>query len=82
MIYSNEIKFTQSPDFKLGEYLYMGMGMCNGHSVCISVAYKIDYCAKKANQFVEASGGQITFDKINKIKVGELAKCDELILKK
>jgi hypothetical protein len=50
----------------------MGMGCVNGHRVCMSVAYKIDYCFKKAIQFERASQGLVKFDKINKVKVGEL----------
>ena len=57
---------------KLGEYIYMGMGVINGHRVCISVAYKIDYCVKKAIQFEKALGGMVIFDKVNKVRVGEL----------
>ncbi len=57
---------------KLGEYIYMGMGVINGRRVCISVAYKIDYCVKKAIQFEKARGGMVIFDKVNKARVGEL----------
>ena len=63
----------------------MGMGNCNGHKVCMSVAYKLDYAVKKALQFENAStfrastskisNGSIAFvkfEKVNKVKVGEL----------
>lgn len=56
---------------KLGEYIYMGMGKVNGHRVCMSVAYNLDYCVKKAIQFEKASSNLVKFDKVNKIKVGE-----------
>ena len=69
----------QSGNFNLGEYLYMGMGMANGHRVCISVAYKIDYCIKKAKQFV-AADRNVTFTHINKIKVGELKECEKFMM--
>lgn len=57
---------------KLGEYIYMGMGKCSGETVCMSVAYKVDYCIKKAKQFETLSEGIVKFYKINKVKVGEL----------
>ena len=50
----------------------MGMGKCKEQTVCMSVAYKIDYCIKKAKQFEELVGGEVTFYKVNKVKVGEL----------
>lgn len=50
----------------------MGMADCNGHRVCISVAYKLDYCVKKAVQFESASNGLVALLKVNKVKVGEL----------
>jgi hypothetical protein len=59
---------------KLGDYIYMGMGECKGETVCMSVAYKVDYCIKKARQFEALSEGVVTFNKINKVKVGELTK--------
>ena len=57
---------------KLGAYIYMGMGKCKEQTVCMSVAYKIDYCIKKAKQFEELVGGEVKFYKVNKVKVGEL----------
>ena len=53
-------------------YLYMGMGMCNGHRVCMSVAYKMDYCIDKAIQFEEASNDIVKFDHVNKVKYGDV----------
>lgn len=59
---------------KLGEYIYMGMGRVksNGHRVCMSVAYKLDYCVKKALQFERAVDFVVIYDKVNKVKVGNL----------
>lgn len=64
-------------EIKLGEYLYMGMGKCGGETVCLSVAYKIDYCIKKAKAFEKLSGGVAVFTKINKVKTGELVAEEE-----
>lgn len=50
------------------------MGKCNGHTVCMSVAYKLDYCVKKALQFENASCKSVEFESVNKIKVGCLEK--------
>ena len=50
----------------------MGMSKCKEQTVCMSVAYKIDYCIKKAKQFEELVGGEVRFYKVNKVKVGEL----------
>lgn len=59
---------------KLGEYIYMGMGKvkANGHRVCMSVAYKLDYRVKKAVQFERAVDYTVIYDKVNKVKVGNL----------
>ena len=48
----------------------MGMALVGSHRVCISVAYKIDYCLKKAKQFLEVDEN-IHFTHINKVKIGE-----------
>jgi len=66
-----ELTWISSGEFKLGEYIYMGMGKLKGRTVCISVAYKIDYCIKKALQFVQ-DDGNVLFDHINKVKIGQL----------
>ncbi|MDO4880701.1 MAG: hypothetical protein Q3983_05425 [Capnocytophaga sp.] len=65
-----EIVFCNAPDYKLGEYIYMGMALVGTHRVCISVAYKIDYCLKKATQFLEVDSN-IRLTHINKVKIGE-----------
>jgi hypothetical protein len=80
MTYSKELESINRKDFVLGQYIYMGMGKCNGTTVCMSVAYKIDYCMKKAQEFADNSSGTVVFYKINKIKIGELEKCDELLV--
>jgi len=69
--FKNELNKANEPDFKLGEYIYMGMAKCNSKTVVISVAYKIDYCYKKAIEF-ESIDNNVIFYKINKVKVGEL----------
>jgi hypothetical protein len=43
----DEVQFTRSENFHLGEFIYMGMGKVKEQTVCIAVAYKIDYCIKK-----------------------------------
>ena len=48
-----ELDYISSSQFKLGEYIYMGMGKVGDHEVCMSVGYKIDYAIKKARQFEE-----------------------------
>lgn len=50
----------------------MGMGSVNGHRVCMSVGYKLDYAVKKAIQFENATGSHICMEHVNKIKVGQL----------
>ena len=46
----DEVQFTRSENFHLGEFIYMGMGKVKEQTVCLAVAYKIDYCIKKALQ--------------------------------
>lgn len=75
----NEIDSTNSPSFIRGQYIYMGMGKLRERTVCISVAYKIDYCIKKAQQFAK-DDPNIYFSHINKIKVGELVACGKFLI--
>ena len=74
-----ELTHINSPEFKLGEYIYMGMGVVAGHTVCLSVAYKIDYCIRKAYQF-EFYDNNVKFTHINKVKVGELTATEKFEL--
>ena len=76
-----EILYKNSTDFELGKYLYMGMGLCKGHRVVISVAYKIDYCIKKAIQFLKVDEN-VVFTHINKVRVGETSPCNKFIINK
>ncbi|OJX30049.1 MAG: hypothetical protein BGO86_05775 [Chryseobacterium sp. 36-9] len=75
----SEIEHSKSDNFQLGEYIYMGMGLTKGHRVCMSVAYKIDYCIKKAKQFEEINN-DVTFTHINKVKIGELERSRKILL--
>ena len=68
-----ELNYIASSEFKLGEYIYMGMGLAGDHEVCLSVGYKIDYAIKKARQFEEADPN-VKLTHINKVKVGKLVK--------
>lgn len=68
-----ELNYIKSSEFKLGEYIYMGMGYVGEHEVCMSVGYKIDYAIKKAKQFEEADPN-VKLTHINKVKVGKLVK--------
>lgn len=68
-----ELDYIRSSQFKLGEYIYMGMGYVGYHEVCLSVGYKIDYAIKKAKQFEEVDPN-VKLTHINKVKVGNLVK--------
>ena len=68
-----ELNYIKSSEFKLGEYIYMGMGLAGDHEVCLSVGYKIDYAINKARQFEEADPN-VKLSHINKVKVGKLVK--------
>lgn len=67
----------------LGEFLYLGMGECNGHKVVMSVGYTLEYADKKAKQFEEVSNQSVRYIDISVIKTGEkiklksIAKLDE-----
>lgn len=77
-----ELEWIDSSEFKLGEYIYMGMGKLKGRTVRISTAYKIDYCIKKALQFTE-DDPNVVFDHIKKVNdrtVGRLpAVCTNIV---
>ncbi|MFV0304256.1 MAG: hypothetical protein ACK5IC_02085 [Moheibacter sp.] len=69
-------EITQEP--VLGEYLYLGMGECNGHKVVMSVGYTPEYADKKAKQFEEKSEQQVRYIDISVIKTGEKIKMKSL----
>jgi hypothetical protein len=77
--YIQELEYIDSEEFILGEYIYMGMGKVADKNVCISVGYKIDYAFKKAAEFVKLANN-VKFESINKVKVGELEKCEKFIV--
>ena len=71
-----EIVWVNSDEFVLGEFIYMAMALVKGKRVCIAVAYKIDYCIKKAREF-EKLDSNVIFTHVNKVRVGELMECDK-----
>lgn len=75
-----ERELNSSENFRLGEYIYMGMGLVGEHRVCIAVAYKIGYCVKKSVQFINADPN-IQFTHINKVKIGETGACQRFEVK-
>lgn len=66
------MSFREPPPHELGEYIFMGMAKCNGHTVCVSVGYNLDYAVKKAAQFEKLASGCFTFYKTNVVRVGDL----------
>lgn len=63
---------------KLGDYLYLAMGDCNGQKVVMAVGYTPEYADKKAKQFEEESKGTVTYLDISEIKTGEKVKCSTI----
>ncbi|MET3535922.1 hypothetical protein [Chryseobacterium limigenitum] len=63
---------------RLGDYLYLAMGDCNGHKVVIAVGYTYGYADKKAKQFEEASQGTVKYIDISVVKSGDKEKCKTL----
>lgn len=77
----DEIKFNTYTDYKLGDWLYLGMAEKNGKKICISVGYTLNYCIKKSNEFLELDD-DISFLHISKIKTGEKTACDKFYFQK
>lgn len=71
-----EIAINTELSYKLGSYLYMGMAIKNNQKVCVAVAYRINYCIKKIDQFLNLDP-KLQFVHISKIKVGELKACEK-----
>ncbi len=79
-IKQRELKIVNSNNYKLGTFIYMGMGKCNERTVCMSVAYKIDYCERKALEFEKETNGLVKFTNINKVKIGELEAIEKFYI--
>ena len=58
----------------LGKYIYMGMGTCRGHIICLSIGYNLDYATKKALQFQSLLPNDIQFDSVNQVLIGQTSK--------
>ncbi|MDD3771019.1 MAG: hypothetical protein PHC38_00015 [Weeksellaceae bacterium] len=80
-----EIEFNQQADYKLGSYLYMGMAFKKNKKVCISIGYTLNYCIKKADEYLNLDS-DLSFCHISKIITGEKIACEkfypEKLLKK
>jgi len=63
---------------RLGDYLYLAMGDCNGHKVVMAVGYTYEYADKKAKQFEKASLGTVKYSDISVVKSGDRGKCKTL----
>lgn len=59
---------------RLGDYLYLAMGDCNGHKVVMAVGYTYEYADKKARQFEEASNGTVKYIDVSVVKSGNKEK--------
>lgn len=63
---------------KLGDYLYLAMGECNGHKVVMGIGYTYEYADKKAKQFEKASSGTVKYLDVSVVKTGDKEKCKTL----
>ena len=80
-VIKNEIATCLRPDYPLGKFLYLGMARKNGRKVCVAVAYKMNYCIKKLDQFL-SEDTSLELDHISKIRVGELKACTKFKITK
>ena len=63
---------------KLGDYLYLAMGECNGQKVVMGIGYTYEYADKKAKQFETASEGYVKYLDVSVVKTGDKTKCKTL----
>ena len=68
--------FCLSQDYLPGTYFYPAMTDKRERKICIAVAFKMNYCIKKANQFL-ALDSDLDFIPINKVRVGKLKACEK-----
>ena len=75
---SDEYARIDAPDFRLGEYLYLGqIRTDDDETAVIAVAYKPDYAVKKLkeNLAILQPGARIRECYLRKIRVGETDDC-------
>lgn len=77
---TNEIEFNNQKNYELGKYLYLGMALKNNKKVCIAVAYKLTYCVKKIDEFIQQDA-DLKLLHVSKIKTGELKACEKFQFK-
>lgn len=63
---------------KLGEFLYLAMGDCDGQKVVMGIGYTYDYADKKAKQFEVVAKGKVKYMDVSVVRCGEKEKCKTL----
>ena len=79
----DEIDRPNHPDFRLGEYLYLGqIRTDDNETAVVAVAYKPDYAVKKLkeNLAILQPGARIRECYLRKIRVGETDDCGKIPL--
>ena len=77
----DEYARIDAPDFRLGEYLYLGqIRTDNDETAVVAVAYKPDYAVKKLNLAILQPGARIRECYLRKIRVGETDDCGKIPL--
>lgn len=61
-------------------YCYMAMVLDSGVRRTVAIGYKIDYCLKKAYQFIKAHP-ELVFTHINKVLWGETKEEKKIFIK-
>ena len=77
----DEYARIDAPDFRLGEYLYLGQIRTDDDETAV-VAYKPDYAVKKLkeNRAILQPGARIRECYLRKIRVGETDDCGKILL--
>lgn len=79
----DEYARIDAPDFRLGEYLYLGqIKTADGKTAVVAVAYKADYAVKKLKENLAILQPTATIREcyLRKIRVGETDDCGKIPL--
>ena len=79
----DEYARIDAPDFRLGEYLYLGqIRTADDETAVVFLAYKPDYAVKKLkeNLAILQPGARIRECYLRKIRVGETDDCGKILL--